>query len=132
MKTISEIKKGCFREFEHYYGLNNKRIVVCGELDNLCPTCQALLEQATEYEKEREEQKRNIKYLKEVIEDLKVTILSYEDDIEIQSQQFQKMIEKLKESSVVTEIKFNYPFTYNLLIEKIDELLKEVQEGDKE
>jgi hypothetical protein len=49
MKPLTEIKKGCEKIF---FRNNSFESYICGLKENdLCPTCQALLEQAQEFEK---------------------------------------------------------------------------------
>ena len=46
MKPLTEIKKGCEKWF-----IKGNLDLRCGKKNYLCPTCQALLEQAQEFEK---------------------------------------------------------------------------------
>jgi hypothetical protein len=123
MKSTSEIKKGCGRMF-----VKNGFEMFCCKTDfveHLCPTCQALLEQAIEFEKELREASNMLNRREEYINELK-------DRLEKQSQQFQKMIEglyfkKCKEQGLhIEEWTEGEMFSLN----ELQELLKEVK-GEK-
>lgn len=123
-RTLEEIKKGCGKELIYYAPLTEP--INCGEyVDNerkLCKTCQELLEQAIEFEKE---------HIKELWEAQNIAKQQ-------QSQEFRKMIEELNKytsnqiihSGLSISPELNRDEFYEKRWVEYDKLLKEVQEGD--
>jgi hypothetical protein len=103
MKPLTEIKKGCGKQISYNSPyLPNE---ICG-LGDLCPTCQALLEQAQEFEKMIEKLKRQI-------------------ELEL------KIIEEYIKSHDKTSLAEQSKLVYNNVLFGLNKLLKEVQDKQK-
>lgn len=160
MKSPSEIKKGCGMKNIQVCHLCNKQMTlikepefmvwscecgeevdfdmekngdyVCGCFGYLCPTCQALLEQAIEFEKE-------IGDLKFLLGDITIERDYYKSCFEKQAQEFQKKINNFYEALRESIFEFNQnEFSHMELYKMLDrefkgfkELLKEVQDKPK-